>query len=118
MSRWFRSFHKSVYLKADSIQGVKDSLSKILPEETHPDRWGISFYFQLAKRPLNLTAWNVSHPLMFGNTSLSHPLDNTHLFSSWNFDYLSQVDSLFEQRYLEFDLDSTVFILGNTKAAT
>jgi len=106
--------HKSQYLKADSIQGIKDSLSKILPEETHPDRWGFLF-ISVSQTALNSYGLDVSHPLMYGNTSLSHPLDNTHLFSSWNFDYLSQVDSLFEQRYLEFDLDSNVSLSWGTQ---
>lgn len=51
---------------------------------------------------------DVSHPLAYGNISISHPRENSHLADSWNLDYLATLDSLFEHRSVSFDLDSTV----------
>lgn len=98
---------KSVYIAADSVQAYRDSLLKILPEETVSQRWRFDFYSvsDLAAKTYGL---DLSHPLMYGDISLTHPLENTHLAKSWNLDYLSSLDSLFESRTVSFDLDSSV----------
>lgn len=106
--------HKLQYLKADSIQGLKDSLSKIPSEETHPEKWFFIF-MSVSENAVKKYGLDVSHPLAYGNISLSHPLENTHLASSWSFDYLSQVDSLFEYRTFVFDLDSNVSFSWGTQ---
>lgn len=110
--------HKAVYLKADSLQAVKDSLSKILPPDTKSMRWRFDFYSvsDLAAKSYGL---DFSHPLVYGELSFLHPVENTHLSRSWNLDYLSSIDSLFESRSVSFDLDSTVsFSWGVQKQIT
>ena len=109
---------KSVYMAADSVQAYKDSLSKILPEEIPPKRWRFDFYSvsDLAAKTYGL---DFSHPLMYGDISFTHPLENTHVSRSWNLDYLSSLDSLFESRTVSFDLDSSVtFSWGVQKQIT
>ena len=110
--------HKSVYMKADSLQAIKDSLSNIPAAETKSQRWRFDFYSvsDLAAKSYGL---DFSHPLMYGDISFSHPLENTHVARSWNLDYLSSLDSLFESRTVSFDLDSTVtFSWGVQKQIT
>lgn len=108
----------SVYQKADSLKAYKDSLSKILPEETTPTRWRFDFFSvsDLAAKEYGL---DLSHPLMYGDISFTSPLENTHVSRSWNLDYLSSLDSLFESRTVSFDLDSSVtFSWGVQKQIT
>lgn len=109
---------KSVYMSADSVQAHRDSLAAVLPPETHSQRWRFDFYSvsDLAAKTYGL---DLSHPLMYGDISLTHPLENTHLAKSWNLDYLSSLDSLFESRTVSFDLDSSVsFSWGVQKQIT
>ena len=106
--------HQRQYLQADSIQAINDSLSKILPEETTPEKW-VFLFMSVSETAYKKYGLDVSHPLMYGNISLSHPLENTHLASSWSLDYLSQEDSLFEYRSFVFDLDSNVSFSWGTQ---
>lgn len=94
------------YQKADSLKAWKDdSLSKILPEETKSKRWRFEFV-SISDNASKSYGLEVSHPLAYGNISVTHPLNNSHLAQSWNLDYLSSIDSLFEFRAVSFDLDS------------
>ena len=109
---------KAIYIQADSIQAIKDSLLKIPAEKTLSSRWRFDFYSvsDLAAKTYGL---DFSHPLMYGDISFTHPLENTHVSRSWNLDYLSSLDSLFESRTVSFDLDSSVtFSWGVQKQIT
>lgn len=89
----------STYKKADSLRCV-------LPESV-PVRWRFDF-MSVSEQALKNYGFDVSHPLAYGDISFTHPVDNSHLANSWNFDYLATQDSLFEHRSVSFDLDSTV----------
>lgn len=89
----------STYKKADSIRCA-------LPVSI-PQRWRFDF-MSVSDVALKTYGLDVSHPLAYGNISISHPRENSHLADSWNLDYLATLDSLFEHRSVSFDLDSTV----------
>lgn len=106
--------YAAAYRKADSLQAVADSLQQI-KIETVSRRWRFEFY-SVSETAAKSYGLDFEHPLMYGNLSITHPRNNTHLARSWNLDYLSENDSLFEQRSVSFDLDSvTVFSWGTQR---
>lgn len=97
----------SVYQAADKKKKELDSLSKVQKEPLKSRRW--VFEFVSISDNLNKNyGLELSHPLLYGNLSITHPLNNTHLAEAWNIDFLNSQDSLFEFRQIEFDLDSTI----------
>lgn len=90
-----------------------DSLAALLPE-TVSRRWRFDFMSvsDVAARSYGV---EVSHPLAYGDLSLTRFLEKQHWSQSWNFDYLAQMDSLFEHRSISFDLDSTVSFSWGTQ---
>ena len=89
----------SAYKKADSLRAI-------IPE-TVSRRWRFDF-MSVSDQALKSYGIELSHPLAYGEISISHPLENSHLSKSWNIDYLATRDSLFEHRSVSFDLDSSV----------
>jgi hypothetical protein len=87
------------YKKADSLKALA----------VQSERWNIQ-YINVSKTALSSYGFDISHPLAYGETF------SFNLFDSWNFDYLSSQDSLFEIRNIHFDLDSSaVFSWGTQK---
>lgn len=105
----------SIYKAADQKKKELDSLSKVQSEPLKSHRW--VFEFVSISDNLNKNyGLELSHPLLYGNLSVTHPLNNTRLAETWNIDYLNSQDSLFEFRQIEFDLDSIInFSWGTQK---
>lgn len=107
-----------VYKQADKKQALLDSLSKIPPQivRTPSKRWLFRFY-SVSSAALKSYGLEVSHPLVSGEiVTTVNPLKHASLSSTYTIDYLSTLDSLFEYRSFEFDLDSTLdFSWGTQK---
>ena len=89
----------ATYKKADSLRCVQPV--------TVPVRWRFDF-MSVSENALTSYGLEVSHPLVYGEFTITHFMEHQHLATSWNIDYLSSQDSLFEHRSVSFDLDSTV----------
>lgn len=89
----------SIHKKADSLRSLRQ------PSE----RWRLQ-YISVSKKLLDSYGFDVLHPLSYGETF------SFNLFDTWNFDYISSRDSLFESRNIYFDLDSnSIFSWGIQK---
>jgi len=92
-----------------------DSLNCIAPEITVSRRWRFEF-MSVSKTVFDSYGFQVSHPLAYGEFSVTNFTQKQHLADSWNLDYLAENDSLFEYRAVSFDLDSSsVFSWGTQK---
>lgn len=100
--------HLKAYKTADSIRAYIPVI------ETESRRWRLDFY-SVSENAAKTYGLDLSHPLAYGNISITDPLGNSHLADSWNLDYLAEQDSLYESRSVSFDLDSSVVISWGTQ---
>lgn len=90
-----------------------DSLRALVPQ-TVSRRWRFDF-MSVSDVAAKSYGFEVSHPLANGSFDFTRFLEKQHLSDGWNFDYLAQMDSLFEHRSVSFDLDSSVSFSWGTQ---